>query len=138
MNWIQQNWTTVLLIVVFLGFFFRGPILARIYDIENITVHDLSKKLEKPSEVVLVDVRTLQEYQSGHIKQSVHIPMGDLSAQLEQLKAKHAGKEVALICLSGSRSMMASVTLKKGGIEKVYNVSGGMSHWQSQGYPVTK
>lgn len=53
----------------------------------------------------ILDVRTPGEYNSGHIKGSVNIPLDRLGKELPKLKAK--GKPVITICRSGARSSMA-------------------------------
>jgi rhodanese-related sulfurtransferase len=68
-----------------------------------------------------VDVRTTAEYQSGHIKGSINIPVDQIKSKVEQLKAKN--KPVITCCKSGARSGMAKSILKAQGIE-VYNGGG--------------
>lgn len=74
---------------------------------------------------VIVDVRTANEYKSGHIKGSVNIPLNNLEGHVRKLKEK--GKPVITCCASGMRSASAKALLASGGIEEVYNGGG----WQS-------
>lgn len=64
---------------------------------------------------VIVDVRTIAEYKSGHIKGSVNIPLDQVKSKLADLKKKN--KPVITCCRSGSRSAMAKTILKAAGIE---------------------
>lgn len=73
---------------------------------------------------VIVDVRTKAEYQSGHIKGSVNIPLQSLQAGMGKLKKD---KPVITCCASGMRSASAKSILQAGGFAEVYNGGG----WQS-------
>lgn len=61
---------------------------------------------------IVVDVRSPQEFKSGHVKGSKNIPLQQISASLKQLK----GKEVILVCLSGGRAGSARGILQRNGI----------------------
>jgi rhodanese-related sulfurtransferase len=77
---------------------------------------DYKMLLEKGA--LIVDVRSPAEYQNGHIKGSVNIPVDQIKSKVEQLKAKN--QPVITCCRSGARSGMAKSILKASGIE-VYN-----------------
>ena len=62
---------------------------------------------------VVVDVRSPQEFKSGHAKGSKNIPLSNISKSINSLK----GKEVILVCLSGGRAGSAKSILKRNGIE---------------------
>ncbi len=67
---------------------------------------------------VIVDVRTPGEYQGGHIKKSINIPLDSLADNLGKLKKD---KPVITCCASGMRSASAKSILKKNGFEEVVN-----------------
>ena len=73
---------------------------------------------------IIVDVRTAEEFRSGHIKNSINIPLQQLSQKIATLKQKN--KPIITVCLSGGRSSMAVSVLKKEGIE-AYNGGGWSS-----------
>lgn len=76
--------------------------------------------------VRLVDVRTAQEYENGHIPGAETAPLD----QLPQAAAAWDKKEpVIVICLSGGRSAQAASYLAKEGFKKIYNVEGGMMRY---------
>lgn len=64
---------------------------------------------------VIIDVRTAGEYNAGHIKGSLNIPVDRIASKIEEIKKK--GKPVITCCRSGARSGMAAGILKKQGIE---------------------
>ena len=72
------------------------------------------------SGAIIIDVRSPQEFDSGHIKGSKNIPVNII--QREVASIKKMGKPVITVCQSGARSGMAKSVLKAAGIE-VY--SGG-------------
>lgn len=74
---------------------------------------------------VIVDVRTKGEYQGGHIKGSVNIPLDQLGGNLVKLKDKT--KPIITCCASGMRSASAKSFLKSKGYTQVHNGGGWMS-----------
>jgi rhodanese-related sulfurtransferase len=81
----------------------------------------------KQGGVVLLDVRTPAEFQSGNIRGSVLVPLQELHRRIEDLQ-KHKGKELVCYCRSGSRSLMAAAQLRKKGFN-VAHLEGGMAEW---------
>ncbi|UPT68075.1 MAG: rhodanese-like domain-containing protein [Sphingobacteriales bacterium JAD_PAG50586_3] len=73
---------------------------------------------------VIVDVRTKAEYQGGHIKGSINIPLQSLQGGMGKLKKD---KPVITCCASGMRSASAKSMLQSAGFVEVYNGGG----WQS-------
>ena len=63
---------------------------------------------------LIVDVRTPQEYQAGHITESVNIPLNLIPNKVNELKRKN--KPIVTCCRSGARSGMAADQLRKAGI----------------------
>ncbi len=72
----------------------------------------------------IIDVRTAGEFQSGHIKGAINIPLQSLSGNLSKIKKD---KPVITCCASGMRSASAKSILKSGGFTEVYNGGGWMS-----------
>jgi rhodanese-related sulfurtransferase len=83
---------------------------------------------------VLVDVRGQAEWNAGHIKGALHVPLTQLSSRLPQLPS---GKTIVTVCRSGHRSALAARTLTTAGHE-VLNLRGGMSAWTRAGLPLTR
>lgn len=72
----------------------------------------------------IIDVRSKGEYQGGHIKGSVNIPLDTLGSNLNKIKKD---KPVITCCASGMRSASAKAMLKSRGFTDVYNGGGWMS-----------
>lgn len=73
---------------------------------------------------VIIDVRTKGEFQGGHIKGAINIPLQSLESNLSKIKKD---KPVITCCASGMRSASAKSILKSKGYTEVYNGGGWMS-----------
>jgi phage shock protein E len=92
----------------------------------------LIKKIKK-GKVILVDVRTPEEYKSGHLQyaQNIDYKKGDFKTQVEKLDKN---KPVYLYCRSGNRSEKSVEILKNLGFVNVYNI-GGFENLKTAGLP---
>lgn len=91
----------------------------------------------KSKDVIIIDVRTPQEYTQGHLPKAQNIPLQDLDKRMGELST-YKNKELFLVCASGGRSHTATQTLLKNGFTKAQNVLGGTRGWQAKGYPTDK
>ncbi|MEV8551694.1 rhodanese-like domain-containing protein [Streptomyces glaucescens] len=84
----------------------------------------------------LLDVREDDEWQAGHAKGALHIPISDFVARYGELtEAAPQDGRVNVICRSGGRSAQVTMYLAQQGIDAV-NVDGGMQAWEAAGRPV--
>ena len=74
------------------------------------------------SGAVILDVRTKGEFQSGHIKGAVNIPVDQLRSNLDKLKDKN--RPIITCCASGMRSASAKAVLISCGYTEVHNGGG--------------
>ena len=81
---------------------------------------------------VIVDVREDSEWNEQHIPGAIHIPLGQLSERLSELK-QYKDSPVITQCRSGGRSAQAFDVLKSAGFSKVYNMDGGIMAWDKAG-----
>ena len=88
-------------------------------------------------DAVIVDVRSIAEYNGGHIINAINIPLNGFKDQLGQLE-KHKERPLVLCCRSGSRSGTAIKLLRKSGFERVHNLRGGMLAWENANLPVKR
>lgn len=84
--------------------------------------------LQQDPSIKLIDVRTKDEYKSGHVKNSVNIPLNTLPARYASALPNKEAK-IFVICLSGSRAADATDFLKKAGYTDVHNI-GGVGSWR--------
>ena len=86
-------------------------------DVEANNIENLVKNKE-----FLLDVREEYEYQEGHIKGAVNLPLREILSQKDSLPKD---KDIYVYCRSGHRSADAVNFLKSLGFEKVHNIEGG-------------
>lgn len=100
-----------------------------------IAVEEYDQKLKTTGDVQLVDVRTTEEYNAGHLKnaRNINVNADDFKEQVGSLNKK---KPVMVYCKSGGRSAKAAEQLKDMGFTEVYNMDGGIMKWQAAGKPV--
>ena len=79
----------------------------------------------RSSEVLLLDVRTPQEFATGRLPEAVNIPHTELRARVEEVRELAAGRPVAIMCQSGVRSYVAHRILAAAGFDSA-TLSGGM------------
>lgn len=75
--------------------------------------------LIKDPETRVIDVREINEFESGHFEGAINIPLGSIPMRIDELKAMKG--PIVLYCRSGNRSRMAMGLLKQAGIIDVYN-----------------
>ncbi len=86
---------------------------------------------------IMVDVRSIAEFNKGHVVNAINIPLNGFAKQIQQLE-KYKDKPIIVACRSGSRSAMACKMLMKAGFQDVHNLRGGMMAWQSAGLPIKR
>ncbi len=91
---------------------------------------------EKNEAINLIDVRSPEEYYSGHAPGAKLMPLNTLTARLDEIPQDN---EVYLICRSGARSAQAADYLAcQCGRSNLINIEGGTMAWIEAGYPVEK
>ena len=84
------------------------------------------KEFMKNKIVFLIDVRSNQEYEEGHLADAILIPLYDLEEEIEQ-KAPNKQKTIVLYCSSGVRSKQAKTQLEQMGYSNVFHIKGGLN-----------
>ena len=98
-------------------------------------VRDLQKILNSLTEdEVVIDCRTPDEYEAGHIPGAVNIPMGK---ELDQLGELRDYRKIYLYCQSGRRSQSVYTSLISKGLDNLVCLrSSGLAEWKKCGYHV--
>jgi hydroxyacylglutathione hydrolase len=99
-----------------------------------LSVHQLKGMLDRGEELVVLDTRGQDEWDSGHIAGSVHIYVGYLEQRLGEVPK---GKGIAVICNVGHRAGLGASILLRADYPRVYNVLGSVKAWVAAGFPVT-
>lgn len=94
-------------------------------------------QLSNRENAIFLDVSDEAEYRAGHIPEAIHIPLKHLGERAAELR-KCSDVPIISYCRSGNRSSRVGGILKKHGFENVYNLSGGLTAWQSANLPVSR
>lgn len=97
---------------------------------------DLEEEIESTPELILLDIREVDEFQKMHIRNSLHIPRGVLEGAcvwnyddtVPEL-AKARDQNIVVICRSGNRSALAAQTMQAMGFENVRSLKMGIKGW---------
>jgi rhodanese-related sulfurtransferase len=113
----------------------KGTLDVVVNEVEVISIlaPELRQKLVSDNPPMLLDVREKYELSGelGHIEGILHIPIGSLARQLEELEAEASGKqkEIVTVCRSGARAYTAAQILGRAGFSYVRVLEGGMIAW---------
>lgn len=84
------------------------------------------KTLQSTSEIVLLDVREPWERDTARIEPSLHIPMGDIPARVQEIDPDD---HIVVYCHHGVRSLNVTAWLRQQGFEKAQSMAGGIDRW---------
>lgn len=104
--------------------------------IENIGASAFERLIKK-EDVIILDVRTSQEFDSGHIQDATNI---DFYADdfIDKLKIVRKDVPIYVYCRSGGRSSAAASKMQALGFSRVCNLVGGIGAWEAINYPIIK
>ena len=104
--------------------------------VELIDVTALKKRIENPGyRLILLDVRTVKEYQSGHIKDSINIPHDQLIQNIDALD-QYRNQPIVVFCRSGRRAKLVIDALIQNKFGQIIDIEGDMLAWKKSGFPV--
>lgn len=93
-----------------------------------------NKQVDLNNQVILLDVRTPEEYLEAHLPNSVNIDHEDILKNVGEIAGRFQGKKIYAICRSGGRSDLVVLALRQEKAE-AYNIKGGMIEWSRLNYP---
>jgi len=94
----------------------------------DISPIEAKRKIEMKRDVLILDVRTQEEFSQGHIEGAINIPVQEIEKMIGELR-KYKKYEIIVYCRSGNRSRRASEILVRYGFKNVYNLKGGFIEW---------
>jgi len=100
---------------------------------DTIDAEHAREKLQEGARAL--DVRTREEYEDGHIKDSLHIDIHQPSFA-EEIETLDKSKTYIVYCGGGGRASKALEIMKQRGFANAYNLKGGMRKWKEEGSPV--
>ena len=98
----------------------------------HISTQQLSGYLSAEEKFFLLDVRTEEEFQAGHIQGAQWFPRGKLEYYIQE-RIKDPDSKIVLYCRTGGRSALATLTLKDMGYRNVVDLKGGFKGWVTEG-----
>ncbi len=112
-------------------------------DIKEVMPWDLQERLEANPELLIIDVREPDEFVAMHIKGSLNVPRGILESACEwdfeettPELVRARDREVAVVCRSGYRSVLATHSLQVLGYRNVYSLKTGLRGWKDYELPL--
>ncbi|MCP5207994.1 MAG: rhodanese-like domain-containing protein [Hahellaceae bacterium] len=104
---------------------------------QDISQVELLSVKEAGTALEIIDVRTPEEFASGHVPGAINIPLDDLSAHLPKL-ASLKDQPVVVYCRSGRRAGVALERLAQEGFSQLRHLDGDMLGWQENDLPMEK
>jgi len=135
-EFIGNHWILVLDLAVVVALLVGDTMYRRMLGYKDVGPGEATQLINHQDAIVL-DVREQNEFQDGHIVNSIHIPLTALKTKLGELE-EFKSRPVIVSCRSGKRSASACSTLHKQGFETVYNMGGGIMAWKNANLPLTK
>lgn len=87
--------------------------------------------------IAIIDIRTPEEYRCGYIRGAVNLDFYSSDFN-DRLRSLERNKRYLIYCRAGIRGRIAQEMMRALGFDEVYNLSGGIFGWESEGYPVEK
>jgi rhodanese-related sulfurtransferase len=107
----------------------------RTLEVSAISPQDAVRLMNQGAAVL--DVRSSEEFASGHLSTARHVPLDQLAVTAETLK-RYKDRPVVVYCQSGMRSSTAIRQLTALGFAKVFNLRGGVTAWRAENLPLTR
>ena len=104
---------------------------------KSITLVSPDELQEVQKDVQLIDVRTPEEFESGHLENAVNINIKDAEFE-SKIGAYDRSKPIYVYCKKGGRSASAANKLKDMGFIEIYDLEGGITNWQDKGKKVVE
>lgn len=105
---------------------------------QAVNADQFEKLLQQHPNAQLLDVRSAEEYKTGHIAHALLADINDKNTFTEKISTLDKTKPVYIYCLGGSRSHAAAQWMRSSGFTEVIELGGGFKTWTSAGKPVEK
>jgi phage shock protein E len=102
---------------------------------KNISSTQARALIAKDKKVLLLDVRTPEEYRQAHLHGAVLIPLGELEKRVQEVPRD---RPLLVYCAVGARSVSAAGLLSARGYREIYQMSDGLVGWYKNGFPVER
>jgi rhodanese-related sulfurtransferase len=107
-------------------------------DVARIAPRTLAERLAWGDQsLVVLDVRTPEEFSQGHVAGARNIPHTELAARLGELEDAR-NSDIVVYCRSGNRSKLALEVLDKAGFKRLLHLEGDWQRWDAERRPSVK
>ncbi|WP_116807612.1 rhodanese-like domain-containing protein [Steroidobacter cummioxidans] len=107
-------------------------------DTPRIDQASLLKRIEKKdASLLILDVRTPEEFAAGHVPGAINIPYTHLPSRISEV-ADAADKDIVVYCAIGVRAEQGAERLRENGFTKLLHLDGDMKAWEAQKRPLEK
>jgi rhodanese-related sulfurtransferase len=114
-----------------------GVVCSQPASVRTLPANELDRARASAEVPLLLDVRTTEEYEAGHIPGAVNVPVQELERRLEELRP-YQDRGVITYCRSGRRAAQANEILLGGGFRDVLHLEGDFSGWAAEGRPIER
>ena len=104
-------------------------------NVDEIDCIQLKHVKDHDEDFILIDSREKEEWDASRIPDSVHMSKG-LIEKLVEASIPDRNTKLIIYCQSGFRSVLACESIKRMGYNHVSSLKGGISEWQSSGFPI--
>lgn len=126
-----RHWTGLIV----LGAMLAGEAFAD--DTPRIEPAVLLKRIQsKDPSLLILDVRTAEEFAAGHVPGAINIPSTHFPARIAELSSDN--KDVVIYCAAGIRAEHAATSLRENGFSRLMHLDGDMTDWVDSKRPVEK
>jgi rhodanese-related sulfurtransferase len=136
--WIAAVVAVVALVGGTIGYVFLGSSSTQANaeaSFRTVTPLEAKALIESRNDLVLVDVRSPEEFQGGSLPGATLIPFWDFAKGRFELPKD---KPILLVCAVGGRSLACGQILASKGYREVYNLKGGLDAWAEQRVPLPR
>ena len=131
-----NHWYYTLALAATLGMLTYSFVAPRFRKFKEVSPVEATGLINRQDAVVL-DIRESHEYNSGHIVDSIHIPLARLPSRLRELE-RHQSKPIIVMCRTGTRTTPSCNRLLRHGFEHAYSLHGGFVAWEGADLPRTR
>ncbi|MFD2230304.1 rhodanese-like domain-containing protein [Alkalimarinus sediminis] len=106
-------------------------------NVTTIPQQTLLDNIANNTPMLILDVRTPEEYAAGHVPNAVNIPHTEIKQQASLIaQAASEGKQIVVYCRSGRRAGYAERVLQSSGIKALQHLEGDMNAWTQNRHPI--
>ena len=122
----------VIVLSVLVMMLMQPPVAPSTISYGEVTVAEAQALIDTNPELVIVDVRTPEEFADGHIEGAIVIPVSELADRLDELTPED---DLLIYCRTGNRSTTAMTILTANGFTQLFHMHEGITGWMAAGYP---